>query len=312
MLVHCVLPSPFHVSSSRTSSSPLLLPLLSNIPHPLFHSIPFHSIPHHTISHTHKHTIDLNMPKVDTYGTQQPIALLHFLIGRGNLYDRGKDLHVKVTRSTLLLFSSYCLVLSCLVLSCLVLSCLVLSCLVLSCPVLSCLVLSCLVLSCPVLSCLFVLFVIMHLYSIACLPPLIFEQSLSPSPSLSLSLSLSLSYSYNSHYHYHYHYLYHHHYSHNSHDFYFYFCFQSHSSAFNNYTHTYTLRVCRKVPEGHTVYRSDGSPRWRQEPCRYTVHRTVQCAEYQPSHGRCLEQVDDVVTWMNVLITTVILFYLML
>jgi P-loop containing dynein motor region len=39
---------------------------------------------------------DLNMPKVDTYGTQQPIALLHFLIGRGNMYDRGKDLNLKV------------------------------------------------------------------------------------------------------------------------------------------------------------------------------------------------------------------------
>jgi dynein heavy chain len=38
---------------------------------------------------------DLNMPKVDTYGTQQPIALLLFLIGRGSLYDRGKDLNLK-------------------------------------------------------------------------------------------------------------------------------------------------------------------------------------------------------------------------
>ena len=35
------------------------------------------------------------MPKVDTYGTQQPIALLHFLMGRGNIYDRGKDLNLK-------------------------------------------------------------------------------------------------------------------------------------------------------------------------------------------------------------------------
>ena len=38
------------------------------------------------------------MPKVDTYGTQQPIALLHFLISRGNLYDRGKDLNLKTLK----------------------------------------------------------------------------------------------------------------------------------------------------------------------------------------------------------------------
>ena len=39
---------------------------------------------------------DLNMPKVDTYGTQQPIALLHFLVGRGHMYDRsGKDLDLR-------------------------------------------------------------------------------------------------------------------------------------------------------------------------------------------------------------------------
>jgi dynein heavy chain len=41
---------------------------------------------------------DLNMPKVDTYGTQQPIALLLFLMGRGCLYDRGKDLNLKLLR----------------------------------------------------------------------------------------------------------------------------------------------------------------------------------------------------------------------
>jgi len=35
---------------------------------------------------------DLNMPKTDLYGTQQPIALLKLLIERGGLYDRGKDL----------------------------------------------------------------------------------------------------------------------------------------------------------------------------------------------------------------------------
>ena len=38
---------------------------------------------------------DMNMPKVDTYGTQQPIAFLHFLVGRGAVYDRGKDLNLK-------------------------------------------------------------------------------------------------------------------------------------------------------------------------------------------------------------------------
>lgn len=38
---------------------------------------------------------DLNMPKVDSYGTQQPIALLLFLMGRGCLYDREKDLNLK-------------------------------------------------------------------------------------------------------------------------------------------------------------------------------------------------------------------------
>ena len=38
---------------------------------------------------------DLNMPKVDKYGTQQPIALLHFLVSRGNMYDRGKELNLR-------------------------------------------------------------------------------------------------------------------------------------------------------------------------------------------------------------------------
>merc|ERR1711871_1011717 len=35
---------------------------------------------------------DMNMPKVDTYGTQQPIALLKFLVERESMYDRHKDL----------------------------------------------------------------------------------------------------------------------------------------------------------------------------------------------------------------------------
>ena len=34
---------------------------------------------------------DLNMPRVDQYGTQQPIALLRFLVERGHMYDRGVD-----------------------------------------------------------------------------------------------------------------------------------------------------------------------------------------------------------------------------
>ena len=38
---------------------------------------------------------DLNMPRVDTYGTQQPIALLKLVIDKGFLYDRGKDLTIK-------------------------------------------------------------------------------------------------------------------------------------------------------------------------------------------------------------------------
>ncbi len=41
---------------------------------------------------------DLNMPKVDTYGTQQPIALLHFLMSRNALYDRHKDLNIKLLK----------------------------------------------------------------------------------------------------------------------------------------------------------------------------------------------------------------------
>ena len=38
---------------------------------------------------------DLNMPRVDLYGTQQPIALLKTLIERQGLYDRGKELNWK-------------------------------------------------------------------------------------------------------------------------------------------------------------------------------------------------------------------------
>ncbi|XP_049816413.1 dynein axonemal heavy chain 10 [Schistocerca nitens] len=38
---------------------------------------------------------DLNMPQVDEYGTQQPIALLKLLFERGGFYDRGKELNWK-------------------------------------------------------------------------------------------------------------------------------------------------------------------------------------------------------------------------
>lgn len=36
--------------------------------------------------------------QVDTYGTQQPIALLKLLLERGGMYDRGKDLNWKNMR----------------------------------------------------------------------------------------------------------------------------------------------------------------------------------------------------------------------
>ncbi|ELU10552.1 hypothetical protein CAPTEDRAFT_221643 [Capitella teleta] len=38
---------------------------------------------------------DMNMPQVDEYGTQQPIALLKLLLERGGCFDRGKDLNWK-------------------------------------------------------------------------------------------------------------------------------------------------------------------------------------------------------------------------
>ena len=43
---------------------------------------------------------DLHMPKVDKYGTQQPIALLKFLIEKGFLYDRGPALDAKFIKDT--------------------------------------------------------------------------------------------------------------------------------------------------------------------------------------------------------------------
>ncbi|MBN3296580.1 DYH10 protein, partial [Amia calva] len=41
---------------------------------------------------------DLNMPRVDEYGTQQPIALLKLLLDRGGMYDRGKELNCKTLK----------------------------------------------------------------------------------------------------------------------------------------------------------------------------------------------------------------------
>ncbi|XP_043285223.1 dynein axonemal heavy chain 10 [Venturia canescens] len=46
---------------------------------------------------------DMNMPLVDTYGTQQPIALLKLLVERGGMYDRGKDLNWKQIKDILFL-----------------------------------------------------------------------------------------------------------------------------------------------------------------------------------------------------------------
>ncbi|NXF29028.1 DYH10 protein, partial [Nyctibius bracteatus] len=41
---------------------------------------------------------DMNMPKVDEYGTQQPIALMKLLIEKGFMYDRGKEMNCKLLR----------------------------------------------------------------------------------------------------------------------------------------------------------------------------------------------------------------------
>lgn len=41
---------------------------------------------------------DMNMPKVDTYGTQQPITLLLTLLNHGFIYDREKDLNQKTIK----------------------------------------------------------------------------------------------------------------------------------------------------------------------------------------------------------------------
>ncbi|KAK5648316.1 hypothetical protein RI129_003208 [Pyrocoelia pectoralis] len=41
---------------------------------------------------------DMNMPQVDDYGTQQPIALLKLLFEKGGFYDRGKELNWKTIK----------------------------------------------------------------------------------------------------------------------------------------------------------------------------------------------------------------------
>lgn len=46
---------------------------------------------------------DMNMPQVDTYGTQQPIALLKLLLEKGGMYDRGKDLNWKFFKGIFIL-----------------------------------------------------------------------------------------------------------------------------------------------------------------------------------------------------------------
>ena len=38
---------------------------------------------------------DMNMPNIDIYGTQQPLALGLFLIGKNLLYQRGGDLELR-------------------------------------------------------------------------------------------------------------------------------------------------------------------------------------------------------------------------
>jgi len=49
---------------------------------------------------------DLHMPNVDTYGTQQPIAILKFLIEKGFIYDRGVSLEPKIIKDTQFLSAS--------------------------------------------------------------------------------------------------------------------------------------------------------------------------------------------------------------
>lgn len=50
---------------------------------------------------------DMNMPRVDSYGTQQPIALLKLLIENGGMYDRGKDLNWKIFKDICKFFDDF-------------------------------------------------------------------------------------------------------------------------------------------------------------------------------------------------------------
>lgn len=43
---------------------------------------------------------DLHMPKVDTYGTQQPIALLKFFVEKNFIYERVGNLEIKIIKDT--------------------------------------------------------------------------------------------------------------------------------------------------------------------------------------------------------------------
>jgi len=43
---------------------------------------------------------DVHMPKVDIYGTQQPIALLKLLLDKGYMYERGGNLEMKIVKDT--------------------------------------------------------------------------------------------------------------------------------------------------------------------------------------------------------------------
>lgn len=43
---------------------------------------------------------DLHMPRVDTYGTQQPIALLKFFLEKNFIYERSGTLDMKIIKDT--------------------------------------------------------------------------------------------------------------------------------------------------------------------------------------------------------------------
>lgn len=48
---------------------------------------------------------DMNMPRVDEYGTQQPIALLKLFFENGGMYDRGVNLNWKIFKDICELYS---------------------------------------------------------------------------------------------------------------------------------------------------------------------------------------------------------------